>query len=1142
MVETTRFQRCSRIGEVALGILFPFVFLLLLPCRGWCSSAEYRFDLLISQNVVQPSVELVSPEAVLPISGGGILDDPQSGQPFLVGDFGNSFAGYGYFPDIHLQIVARAQGLYESGAEFLRNDNIIRMALVTDLNDLDGTYNEAELIAAEVAYRQLLYIDPFNPDAVTGILETRWARVLKLNLEWDIRRREQLRKRLTLSAPIPDLTGEVLSGEIDILSEISDLMREAVTLLLELYADPQLGGPGSFLRGEFTIDGSDAIYETQKLLFSSGRRFAEGHLDLAQKRLLLGFFDEGQGESSRSFALAELENANAFVTELQYLLGPFVKIVEPQPGQLPNDSIFLTTDAARLPGFQARLAELAGMIQQGYNVFGFLPDFVPFLPGSQEDNNLSTFNALHGIATTYVGAAQTAEDTAETTENQFATSSAQYKQRMLDLETGYGQRLETLVGKVVTQQGPQPDIFTFRIPDVDLDGDGISERDKERAILQAQNSWIFGSKGRIGLQYEQIAAAELRVENAKTEIRNNFREIEIREQTARDFWDIATWESKLVLDTGERVSLLAREKGRLQKTAALESAEEQKRGSLFGWAYEEGKEFLQDLRDNIGFGPLPLTMSETHPEGIVFPKWVQYVIAASAGIANAGFANNSVGAIGEIQGQLAEDMANIDAQIVEIQAMQQSDLILAEGRKELLRTEEEVQLLVLKRANLELDLQIAKRDLTREMKEIYNLNDETLTLITDMARLMKLTEEDLQGNAIGWVDEDVRDVLTNNVLVADKAFFRAQVWSFIALRALEYYANRPPESDGQPYWQIRDLYYQNYRARRASDLTEVLNTMNAKAISAFIFTDTSTACPEVGMLSLKYDVFCPTRVQYSGTGQPTEGGVENEVDYRYTDPTTGIEYSGKRAYLAAFRDTLRQGLEGSRPTRKLTLVFATDLFPRLGEVGYTGYNPFYVASARNAKIAGFTDSSCAGPGVPENAQGVQVNLTGDLSLTHHPRVKLGQMGNSYLKHSQWGGVDFDQEGRLIDPLGKLTVYSSYRQELPSWLVGDTYDPNDRERETIGSDVYAVFTVLLNGLGPAGKTLAFTDRAVANDRWELRIDELEASANTQFFDKLQIMLNSPVPSDVSTEFLTDIQLWIGWAYREPSTFLNASDEE
>ncbi len=1054
--------------------------------------------------------------AVAFTAGGAVLTPVLGAQPSLLTvSLGHSFAGRAYHPAMKEDLLLQADTAYQAGSAFLSVDGVIDRGYLQDPAGsgntalLDNNYNGDALDAAEADYIRVLAADPFEESAALGILRVRQAKVHRLHLLADDARRRVLRARLTMV----DMTGpEILAEELALLDSISDYEREVIALLFEVFRDPVFRGAGALLRGEYSAEEMDAVHDTFDMFFNAGRRFAEAELDIVQRAMLLNFFDEFE----RGAALARLADAQAYVVEAIRLLNPYAQ-----------QTVGETSDATRLSSILDTMRQFQNRIGQGYNPFGFLPDFVPFSATNSDANNLSTFTKMLDLATTATNQASTLEDTARSSQEEQEIEEHQYATALNEIQTSYEQRIKTLVGTVEIDGVQVPDMLTFMLPDIDIDGDGSTERDTERMLIEASEGHTFGGKGRIAQQYSQIINAELRVEQALNALSNNLKEIEIREQTAQAILGIYEEIAELIMENGARVKVLIQEKGRLQKEAQKNIARKQKNSTIWG---------------KLGFKK----SAPTRPRND--EKWVgtaltvgNYVYGQYAAVS----ASNLAASVSSIQGQLAQDVANIDAQISEIQYMERAQIELARGRQELLRTEQEVKVLILKQANLALDISMAQRDATREMLALTDLIDEINGLATDYIRAVQLASND--PSVDGWSDQDVRLVLTSKVMMADHAFERAQTWCYIALRALEYYGNRPPDSEGRPNALVRTLYAQLYEARNAAHLLQgsvdsgsgLLFNMQALATTDFLFSADTVECPDRGVLSLKYDIYAPTVVTYSSaTGNPIAGGVDSEADYRYMDPSSGEIYEGARAYQAAFRAALRAGLRGQRPNRILTLSFATDLFRRVpaqDESAVVGNNPFGI-DVESAKIVGFQPANCAGQGVRPNTQGIQLNFTGGFDgLDQQPVIRIAQRGNSYLKHSEWIIETDPDSGALsiADPWKSITVYSAYEQLMPTWLIGDI-GAGTGEEETIGSDVEAELAPLINGQNfgtkVTVKTNKFTDRAVANDRWELLISDFTAGANIGFLDEIENMLDSPVPASPATDFITDVQLWIGWAYR------------
>ncbi len=81
--------------------------------------------------------------------------------------------------------------------------------------------------------------------------------------------------------------------------------------------------------------------------------------------------------------------------------------------------------------------------------------------------------------------------------------------------------------------------------------------------------------------------------------------------------------------------------------------------------------------------------------------------------------------------------------------------------------------------------------------------------------------------------------------------------------------------------------------------------------------------------------------------------------------------------------------------------------------------------------------------------------------------------------------------------------------------------------TVAGDTLPAMNGAAMGSSAPSTTFNFTDRAVANDRWELIITSI---GSDPFMEALEAMLESPVPVSPLSDFVTDIQLWVGWAHR------------
>ncbi len=1067
---------------------------------------DFIFATALSENIIDAATPKIS--AAIPVTSGGTVSAS------LVASFGEPFAGLSLGQSAEADLTAQGTASKDAGSVFLTKDDIFKKGLISPLGlgTLVGTtgalagvatYSDAALADAELAYRRALRINPYDTQAALGILRVRQAQVLKNDLVSDFYRKREFINRYTDSAA--DATGRVLSSEIAYLQNIASLHQASLPLLLELLSDPLPRGPGALLRGEIQLSDADAkvVSYTFELIYSAGYRLALTQYDLGRKQLLLNFFNNGTtaDPQSRNYAADQLLIAHDYLNSVLQMVSPFA-----QPALISANDLY------NLTGMLGRLTQLASLTRQGYNPFGFLPEFVPFAQASSQDSNLSTYNTMRSLAADAAAIALQKEQETAIVQDQlvaFAQTEDQYHQDAVKTAASYDERLKTLAGVVLLPNGAEiADIWTVGAPDTDVDGDGKTERDALRdSLVKSNPGTIFGAKGQVAEQYLVLAAAEAKVEQTFNQMKNNVETIADKEQEAREISGVLQSQADAIIyilqTDGSKVSALTRERGKLLQDYEEKLRKQQQKSSLFGGIASIAGGIASLFSGNIlGIGGVASGIAQ---------------IAAGVGPAS-------------IQSQLAD----IDAKINDIKTSEQVDITLAtmsaDKEKLLINTKFLVRDLVRQQANLRLDYYIAQRDYLRELAAISNRLAEVHTLLADSERLKALAER-IQGSlSVGWYLQDVRDVLTNRVLVADQAFDRAQVWAYITLQALSYYGNQPPEMDGRMNAKLSPLYRGLYYARRASDLSALINRADSLAKTDFLFSAGTTSCQSRGLLSLKYDILVSTATNFDASGKPVTGGVTSEGVFRFQDPSSGVIYEGAQAYQARFRQALKDGYNraGGVGNRSLKLVFATDLLPRKAEAGVVGTNPFYLKSAVSSKITGFQNPNCLGIGVAENAQGIQINLTGGLGI-NAPFMRLSQRGNSYLKHSAWTTSDFNAQNKLINPLAKVNIYSSYQQLIPTWLIDDI-NPGAVTEATIGSDVSAVAQTLRNGQGPGGKILAFTDRSVANDHWELLIEENESSNNSAFFEKLEQMLGSEIPADPSNDFLTDIQLWTGWAYR------------
>lgn len=1061
-------------------------------------------------------------------------------------------------------ILNAANGAFDIGAAFLceDNENIFRSGLLdqsapnwqdTLVGLVDGlpTYDADALAEAEALYTCALNLSPGNEAALEGVLNVRRAIALKGNLVADVIQRNQFIGRYESAAP-GTLSQTLLVGqEIALLENAIDAIDDVVSSILDLYTDTAPDGPGAVLRGDITLTGSLVVRDIVRTFLSSLSRIAEFESALSNARIDQNFYSDA-GTTSRDSILDRLENTQAGLTVAMQLIGPFITEVTfdlPGPGDSNSTLEELTNQAAFFEVNRAigKLDDLTNLLRQGYTPFGFVPDFVPFIQSAAQTNNLHTFNEMKALADNAVGDLRSKEATicgacdgnvggilAQL--RQFASSEGQFEDRLDTLETTYQQRLKTLVGDVVFEGNIEADIFTFLHPDVDLDGDGVTERDEKRIELsQLGYDFSSGNKGQIGRQYQVIETAELRADGALDQMNDLVERMELLEAEARELADLDLDTAEYIFERitvdGNRVSLLIQQRGQLQQAAADRAARKAKRRALVS-------SFLSVA--------VSLAASTVNPTAVV---------GAVGKVASAATSSSRSGSV-------AGEVGMIDAQINDIKTLQQADIRIASAaasaEARLIKASYSMYNLALSQNNLALSYAVAQRDIDREINALGRQNAEVASLLADLARTQALLERNNNNVIVGWESVDVRDTLSDSIVKTDQALQRAKVWTYVAIKALDYYANLPPnESTGQPDGVLLDLYQRVYLARRSEELAYISDRMNELATTDLVFSVDTTSCESQAKLSLKNDVFATHPIFYDPVTGDETGSADTGV-FEYYSSHEGMTFTGDEARTVLFRDEIRRNLRGDLDengnliNRTLEIRFGTNLFPPPPDSAeFRAINPYYLKSSKTAKILGFQNPNCGGNA---SVQGIRIDFRTATGFSDPataaqvlaPAVKIYQEGNSYLKHTGWEASDFvdpSSQTQLRDPLANLTVYTAYEQLLPTWLIGDINTGSVLTDSTIGSAVSDTIFGLIggstNGGGGTKRSLAFSDRSVANDAWRIVIEESDAT-NDQFFSALQNMLDAP-PGAIP-QFLLDIQLEIGWASRNGGLLQNAPASE
>jgi hypothetical protein len=489
---------------------------------------------------------------------------------------------------------------------------------------------------------------------------------------------------------------------------------------------------------------------------------------------------------------------------------------------------------------------------------------------------------------------------------------------------------------------------------------------------------------------------------------------------------------------------------------------------------------------------------------------------------------------GNIQADLARKLSDIDAQITEIQALQNAEVQFTSANEVLIQAEAEIKQLILQQANLRLAMRIAERDALREEMVLQQLLSEVESLLADWARQRRMLED----GARPWARPDYRAVYNSYQADADWAFLRAQSWTFMVLRALDYYTNQSQD--------LTDLYNQLYRARKADHLQTILNEVGARLTLNSAISPHS--CPERTVLSLRYHIISqtPTIVnpetgkllidrnvkQSVGALEDCDGDGAVDVDdyFRYYDTSRGDFVCGEEARRARMYDFLDSSLD-RRGDLVLEFEFSTDLFLRQyslnGDDNLLGIeNPLFTNTAlRSQTLSGFTPANCA---TGSARHGVSINILGRGIPTSSPgfgnmTMELAQVGTMYQRSGS-PSITFNPAKQLFG----MIAYPTYPQVLPIQfrLTGAE---TEIQRITVPGSRTAQITPRINGQPASDQRLSllFTDRAVANDRWRVRIDWNQHITSRAFLLKLRDALDEHADNKSGFDYVEDFEFRLGW---------------
>lgn len=945
---------------------------------------------------------------------------------------------------------------------------------------------------AEQKLRMAIQADPFNPDYVTKLLQARMDEIRAGNLLVEHARKDTFEMLYSANDEmLYSANDDPSAQELNNLQTIVDQLWEQLDHLIALYLDELPNGPGAYLRGELQSESrSDLQAAVQKygnLFYTTAQKWLEVQHRFARKQLMQAFLVEI--ESAK--VIKNLNQAADNMTALLQMVSGFIT-------PLPNER----SDGPMVSLELDRLRQLADSTNQGYNPFGFAAEFVPIYAGIG-DGGLGTFNALSKAATTAIDNLNKKETEIKNNKNesiQFAKDKVSYLQNLSTQLNTHNARLIQLTGSFSDQKQLQPDLLTFAIPDFDIDGDGISERQSQRNKIVAEgklvaDAFINGaSKGLVGEQDLKISNAKSKVDQAFIAMRNNVASIEAEESAAHERLAALNKKTDKVIfyqqDLGEKEAAVFSQKAAISKMT-------ENKNKMKG----DAKKYLEPSLNLAGNMAIAYAARKD--------PTAQYAALQGASTAASQIIFDVIDDKSPPYDP-SNDLMKVDQDIARARAATQANITLAESEWEkdqiLIDSKLKIQELVRENAKLEIDYLMASRDYDREWLVRGNLLSEVSTLFQQASQFEARIIDADSSNSLWEYERNDISLMGVDIAATEQYLETAQVWAYMTIKALSYYLNLPP---GKTQF-LDDFYSAIYKARGSDQLNEVIDAAKNIAINnESLFTGVSKpSCAIQEKLSFKNLIFSNYVVS---------------ADFEYTT-SENRHFKGQEAYQALFREKIKQNIHGHKgdKSRYLQLDFAIDMFPKYDNTG-NPQNPFFKPAQLDEKIAAYS-VVCN----DFNSSGIQVDLIGSLptNALNNSTITLTQSGNAYVKHTAYSNLN-----EIIEDINfeHMNISRTYQQTLPLSML---FAGSNSGEITLTGEISGNIIPLVNENNATDgkyKNYSFSNRSVANTHWQLKINEF--IVGSEFFDRIESMLNSDVPEE--NDYLTDIELWIGVSARSPN---------
>lgn len=675
----------------------------------------------------------------------------------------------------------------------------------------------------------------------------------------------------------------------------------------------------------------------------------------------------------------------------------------------------------------------------------YAPEFVPFLYKDDASSLPTSFENLLKEATDLIAASVAADDIARNAQRNFDTDRSQLTARLDEIFSNYNTQLGELCGWIYGGDNQlHPDVIGSLLPPGD--------RESFRPFQNGESS------GKIYQQNLAVNLAELEVQAAQQDRRN----IYLKAVNAKTVGELIANQSEnlaqMYLTDGASLAALERLRGAEQARitreiaqAQAEEAERQRKRGLWGNIGKAiGGAVVAGL--TIAFPPAGATAAVLWGSATVGAANDGYNIWAQNANAHGNIA--LIRKTGDLQAQLAEINADIEAQKEVIRATEAATVQFAQRDATLWKTEEAWQAAILDYERAQLNVLMAEQRLLMQKAELANLHTRVSFLLQEMRKAVVLNSQTINPLARPdyrlWMDYVNR--------YAEDSFARAQEWTYLAAKAAQYKVNSSANVSD-----ISTRIEAILKARRGAELQTIRNQLNTDVNVLYLAQGTPTTALPIP-LRLRHYVTQNNSVAYDAQGDinPVLSLFETQVS------GTNTVAASDAAWLAFLESCIVIDFENF--SVRLEIPFSTSLHrPNLAPgPGFDALkvrqNPLF-SPTRYSDLISYTPGSGSAFGVRVNIRGRNLNLDSGQSVV----ARLRQEGASYLRTQRW---------------------NQNPQAFRVWNL---------------RPVDGLIPCSINGVNATTlSTPQFHERSAANDRWLLIIDILEGSGgnNAALLSQLQ----------------------------------------